>query len=328
MLFGLAALVLTGLLGRRLAGDAVGLVAAGIGAVSPNFWLNDSLIMSESLAVLLTVAALLLAYRARDLPTWPRFIALGVVCALAALTRAELALLTPLLVLPLAVRGRDWRAFLGRAAAGLGAAVLVVLPWFVYNQSRFEARVLMSTNDGLALAGSNCDSVYHGELLGYTALWCRFPTPPGDQSQQSVVWRDRAFDYMEDNVDRLPAVMSARVGRLWQLYDPFGNADLNVFEGRPVWGSTWGIITTWVLVPFAIGGIVVARRRRIVAWPLFIPIIVVTFAAAVVFGQPRFRAPAEPSLAILGAIAAVALVERIASSRSRQSITSDASSSS
>ena len=210
-----------------------------------------------------------------------------------ALTRSELVLLAPLLILPLAFRGRDRRAFLsravvGRAVVGLGVAVLVMLPWLAYNQSRFEDRVLFSTNDGLALAGSNCDPVYSGAYIGYTDLFgCIQPIPPGDQSEQSREWRSRAFDYVVDHKGRVPVVIAARLGRVWQVFDAFDNARFNVGEGRPVWGSVWGILTTWVLVPFAIGGIVVVRRRRVVVWPLYVPVAIVTVAAVLVFGQPR-----------------------------------------
>ena len=54
--FGTMLVLLIGLLGRRvgraipgLNGDAVGLVAAGIAAVAPNLWVNDGLVMSETL---------------------------------------------------------------------------------------------------------------------------------------------------------------------------------------------------------------------------------------------------------------------------------------
>ena len=50
-----------GLVGLRLAGPRVGLVAAAIAAVYPNLWINDSLVMSETLALLLVSLALLVA---------------------------------------------------------------------------------------------------------------------------------------------------------------------------------------------------------------------------------------------------------------------------
>ncbi len=58
---GVAAVAVIGLAGRRLAGPRAGLVAAGIAAVYPNLWINDSLVMSESLAVLIVAGALVVA---------------------------------------------------------------------------------------------------------------------------------------------------------------------------------------------------------------------------------------------------------------------------
>ena len=71
-LLGIAVVPLVGLLARRVAGPRAGLVAAAIAAVYPNLWINDSLVMSESLAVLLVTVALLVALVLHDRPTWPR----------------------------------------------------------------------------------------------------------------------------------------------------------------------------------------------------------------------------------------------------------------
>ena len=100
-----ASCVLIGLLGRRVGGDAVGLVAAGIAAVSPNIWVNDGLVMSETVTNLTVVGALLLAFAAYDRPSTRRFAALGAMCGLAALARAELLLFVPLLAVPIAWQG-------------------------------------------------------------------------------------------------------------------------------------------------------------------------------------------------------------------------------
>src|SRR5262249_36504845 len=58
---GIAAVFVIGLLGERVAGPRAGLVAAGIAAVYPNLWINDSLVMSESLAVLIVAGSLVVA---------------------------------------------------------------------------------------------------------------------------------------------------------------------------------------------------------------------------------------------------------------------------
>ena len=79
---GIATIAVIGLVGRRLAGPVVGLVAAGIAAVYPNLWINDSLVMSESLALLLVALALLVALDVHETPTPGRCALLGVLVGL------------------------------------------------------------------------------------------------------------------------------------------------------------------------------------------------------------------------------------------------------
>jgi hypothetical protein len=50
------------------------------------------------------------------------------------------------------------------------------------------------------------------------------------------------------------------------------------------------------------------RRQRSTLWVLLVPAIVVTIGSALTYGQTRFRAAAEPSLAILAAVAVIATV--------------------
>ncbi len=82
---GTLVVLLIGLLGRRIGGDAVGLVAAGIAAINPNMWVNDGLVMSETVTVLTVVGAMWAALALWERPTLPRAAVLGLVCGLAAL---------------------------------------------------------------------------------------------------------------------------------------------------------------------------------------------------------------------------------------------------
>ncbi len=104
-LLGLVTVGLIGLLGARVGGRRVGIVAAALAAVYPPLWMNDSLVMSEGPAVLLVTLACLLAIdlvdgRARRRPL--AAVALGAVIGLAALARSELLLLAPLLAVVVA----------------------------------------------------------------------------------------------------------------------------------------------------------------------------------------------------------------------------------
>jgi len=93
-LLGASAIVLIGLLGRRVGGTRIGLVAAAIAAVYPALWMLDSSLRSESLYLPLIALVLLLTYARR-------FVWLGVALGLAALTRSEALLLVPLLLFSL-----------------------------------------------------------------------------------------------------------------------------------------------------------------------------------------------------------------------------------
>src|SRR5207248_1467341 len=141
------------------------------------------------------VGAMLLAFAVYDRPTRWRAAALGAVCGLAALARAELVLFVPLLAMAVcvvAVRAPRGRLLLAGIAAVSG--IVVIAPWVGYNVSRFRDPTFISTNDGLALAGSNCSRVYSGHSIGLTAIdppnACidTAHPPPGDQSQVSSVW--------------------------------------------------------------------------------------------------------------------------------------------
>lgn len=310
---GSAVVALIGLLGCTIAGERTGLLAAGIAALYPNLWMNDGLIMSETLAALTTVAALLLAYRMLRHPTWRVAAGLGAVCGLAALTRAELGLLVPFLALPvtwLASRGQAWSR-VRPVAVSVGAAALVVSPWIGFNLARFQEPTFLSTGDGIALLGSNCRATFHGSGLGLWSPACLPATAPrGDQSVQSLRDRNQATDYIGHHASRLPVVVLARFGRLLGVYTPGRIARYNAGEGRPQWATYLGIASLWALIPFAIAGGIWLRRRRTRIWLLFTPVWVVLISAAVFYGQPRFRVPTEPTVVVLTAVGIAELLGR------------------
>jgi 4-amino-4-deoxy-L-arabinose transferase-like glycosyltransferase len=315
VLLGTLLVALIGLLGRRIGGDTVGLVAAGIAAVSPNIWVNDGLVMSETLTALTVVAAMyaVLWWRAR--PGRARAAVLGVACGVAMLARVEFALLVPLLgvvVVASAVpppRAEHWK----QAAIVAAAALIVVAPWVGFNLARFRDPAFISTNDGLTLAGANCDAVYHGSALGLWSLACASDPPPGDQSQVASALRRRGLHYMKTHASRVPLVVVARLGRTWSFYRPLDMAGFNQGEDREPWVTRLGLVAYYPTLLFAIGGTVVLwrRRRRLVLWVLLVPPFIVTVNTIVNYGLARFRAGAEPSLALLAAVAVGALVSSV-----------------
>jgi 4-amino-4-deoxy-L-arabinose transferase-like glycosyltransferase len=277
-------------------------------------WVNDGLVMSETLTMVLTVAVLLAAFAWYDAPTVRRGVVLGALFGLAALTRVELLLLVPLMLAPAIVR-RTWtpRDRLARVATSLGMCALVLAPWVVFNLSRFDEPTFVSTNDGLTLAGANCDVTYHGPATG---LWVGreetrcFPEVPAglDQSEVSRRLRDAGLDYIRAHESRAAVVAAVRVGRTWSLYRPADMIDFNRGEGRESWVTRAGLYVYYPTLLAAIGGaVVLARRRRFLRlWLVLTPAAVVTIGSVATYGQTRFRAPAEPTLAVLAAVAIIA----------------------
>jgi dolichyl-phosphate-mannose-protein mannosyltransferase len=311
---GTVLVLLIGLLGRGIGGPTVGWVAAGIAALYPGLWVTDGLIMSETVTGIAVVGALLFALRVLRSPTWGSAIGLGVFAGLATLGRAELVLFVPLLVLPVAFLASRARR-LTLAALGIAGALVVVGPWVGYNLARFDERTFVSTNDGIALAGSNCDHVYYGGSIGLTYLFppcLDSPAPPGDESVVAKIYRTRAIDYMKTHKREAVKVIGARIGRTWSLFRPMDMLVFNRGEGRERWAIASGLWSYYALLGLAVaGGFVLAARSWRRWWVLLVPAIVSTIGVAVTYGQTRFRAAAEPSLVVFAAVAVVALATQL-----------------
>lgn len=310
-LVGAGVIVMIGLLARQLAGRAVGLIAAGIAAVYPALWINDGLVMAESLTVFCVAGAVWTALRYRQAPSGRLAVQLGAWVGFAALARSESLLLVPLLVAPLMVLGHPrWR---GRAKAVVVSGVvtaLVIAPWVVPNLLRFNEPVLMSTNDGVTLIGANSPQTYAGGAIGFWSLEYADTLAGGlpelqgaDTSEESRIWRSEAFSYIGDNLDDLPRVIAARLGRLWSVFRPLQMSDFNTGEGREIWASNLAFVGFWVTAPLALIGWWRLGRDQLTRWPLAILAVHVSLIGALTYGIPRFRAPAEIAVVVCAATA-------------------------
>jgi 4-amino-4-deoxy-L-arabinose transferase-like glycosyltransferase len=313
---GIAAVAVIGLVGRKLGGNAVGLIAAGIAAVYPEIWINDGMLLSESMAILMTAVMLYTVYQFARQPTMRNAVLMGLVCGITALSRTELTLVFPLVVIPLALLARSvpFRERCKQAAAACVVGGLVLAPWILFNLVRFEEPTTMTSATGAALSAASCDGVYYGKYIGYYANCFQgpWPKPSLDESQRDLVPRQQAVDYIKSHTKRLPIVVAARIGRLWGVFKPGQTTALDWWlEGRGR-APTWiGLFCYYALMPFAIFGLVVMRRRRIPILPLLAIAAIATFAAALTFGVTRYRAPAEVALVLAAAMGAVAAWDRV-----------------
>jgi 4-amino-4-deoxy-L-arabinose transferase-like glycosyltransferase len=305
-----------GLVGRRIASDRAGLIAAGGAALYPNFWANDGLAQSETPLLLVVAITMLLAYRFWRRPSLSVAAGFGAAVGIAALVHPETILLGPLVGIPLALgaSGLAWRQRVGRLAVMGAVSVLVISPWVARNFATFDNRVYLSNGIDETLLVSNCDSTYHGELMGSWDMRCIIEhendVVSRDQSVVFAHYRKLALDYMRDHKRQVPKVVAVRLGRGWNVYRPFQMVHFDVLEGRELLVNRLGLFTFWILLPLAAGGVVVLRRRRIPSYPLLALAVTVSVGMAMTFGNTRYRAAAEVALALLAAVFVDAVLPR------------------
>ncbi len=318
-LLGVPAIVLVGLLGRELRSDRLGLMAAGLTAGYAFIWVNDGLLMAETAAIAAAAATSWAGLRfARD-PSRRRAVVFGLVGGLAALSRAELLLMLPLLTTVVLLRSElPWRERMIRMSVAAAATLLLLSPWVVRNLVVFEEPVFLSNGAGTVLVQANCDATYRGDFLGYWRLECGQPAPFGpagehlDESERDAVVLERAREYIGDHRGRLvTVVVPARIGRMWGVYDTVDQLRLDALvDRRPLAVSTLGLVQYIALLPLAAFGAVLLCRRResLLAIAAWIPI--ATLTATISFGNTRYRTAAEVSLVVLAAVALDVLAER------------------
>lgn len=303
-----------GLLGRAVAGPWVGLTAAVLAALAPNFWIPNGVVMSETPAMLFIALILLAVVRLIRSPTVVMAALVGAACGAEALVRAELLLFVPFLLVPAALLAKSvpLRRRFGLMAVGILCSLFVMAPWVGRNLASFTDPTYLSTGNGYALLGANCPDTYYGPDLGSWSLRCSVSAPVhGDESVAAAKAQHVAVQYAEHHTGRIPVVVLDRVGRLWDFYQPIQMADSDVNEGRPPPASLAGLGFYYALLPLGIAGIVIYRRRHIGQWFLLVPAGVLTLVAVVFYGSVRFRAPFEVCLVVLAAPPLVLMGQRL-----------------
>jgi len=305
VVIGVTSIVVVAMIGRLLAGERVGLFAAVITALYANVWVNDGLIMAETPTFLLVAIATLMALMHRRQHDGKYLVGLGATAGLLALTRPELLLMTVLLVLFVFYvrQDDDVRTRLKYSAIVLIASLIVIAPWVLWNQSRFSDSVYISTNDGLTLAGANCDKTYYNDV-GSWDIWCAYETTipkDADASRASILMRHDGLSYWGDHITRYPIVAAARIVRVLSVGFIGSNNNAATFEGRPKWVSLLGVLQFWLIIVAAAFGLrKLANRIDQIILLVLLPMIVLV--AMVANAYVRFRLPAEVGLIVLAAI--------------------------
>jgi 4-amino-4-deoxy-L-arabinose transferase-like glycosyltransferase len=318
LVIGLGVILVAGLIGRRYVGRRIGVVAALLAAAYPGFWVLDVQILSEPLGLLVVGVLMLVLADLWQRPTLARAGLAGATTGVLALVRAEQLALLVIAVIPLLLFNP--RLTVRRRLAAAGAAALMALvpiaPWTVYNLGRFEEPVLLSTNGGgLLLAGNCAPATYSGGLIGFFDGTCIFDisarNPDFDRSQTDIEARRVAFENVRRNLDRLPATVLARHGRMLGVFHPGQVVEFaRTWFGSATWPVWAWLASFWVVAALAVYGYVLLRRSGTFRWPLVAPAVIVALVVTVSYGEPRYHTPADLGIVVLAAVALDRLLRR------------------
>lgn len=315
---------------RRLLGDRPAIIAGLIGAGYPNLWINSGLLMSETLFVAGFALGLYGSYAFYQEHRRRFLIIASIGFTIAMSTRPEQVLCFPLILVPLVLARRSlpWRSRLGHLGIAAIFPLLVLVPWTIYNATRFSEPVLFTTGSGQTLLQGNCVSTYSGKLLGSYDYHCMLYHPPKapapgqipDESVQDAHYRSLAFEYMKYHRWEFPKVAAAREGRLWGVYRTGQQNIVDHFIERrgPLPLIQWTQRVYWVLALLALVGIWRFRRRRILLYPMLAEVGITAFVTAFTFGNTRYRAGVEVCIVILAAAAIDWCWQRITARRARR----------
>ena len=167
---GLGVIAMCGLVGRRYFSPRVGIVAAFIAALYPGFWLLETGLLSEPLGLLVLGCLTMVVADLRERPSLLYATLAGALCGVLALVRSEQVVLLAVVVVPVVLTssGLSGRRRAGLCGMAVGTALVLLAPWTVYNETRFQETVLLSANSGNTLLAGNCPPhTYDGDRMGF-----------------------------------------------------------------------------------------------------------------------------------------------------------------
>jgi tetratricopeptide (TPR) repeat protein len=344
-LCGLAAVLLTYLLARRLTGRRAAFGAALFVALYDLGPFFEEQVLATSLVTVLYLATLLLYVRAwEDGLSWERrrerLVWAGVVMGLATLARPNLLLFWPVVgVLGFLFARRDLGFNRSRTAfavlAPLGIALAVVLPATLRNLVHAGEFVLVSANGGINFYIGNGPGADGYSAVPPGLAWDRLAASAATATEgpalaDSSLWYSRALGHLLNSPGDALGLLAKKLLLVFNGADISNNVDLTWVRQQSLW-LRFNPLRWWLAAPLGLAGLAMLlgrgrrllteRRRtpgRIRALTLLGAFTIAYIVGVVLFFVcSRYRLPLVPPAAILGALF-VAYLLRLIGERNRR----------
>lgn len=297
-------------IGRRVADDNTGLVAAGLAAVYGYFIYYNVALMTETFSVVLILLTLYLSIELKENPTPILWVGLGLSLGLAALLRQTVLLFAPFLLLwlflELRARGIRW----WYCALPVVIIFLVISPWTLRNYLVYREFLLLNSNAGYALYASNNPSLgtdWRNELVVVPV--------PKELAGQNEAQLDRALTQkglefiLADPKRYLSLTLNKTLEyvRFWPSSDSSRISNLN------------RVLSFGLYLPFMVLGLFlsVSRWRNFV--PLYLFIVIHTGIHLLSWPSPRYRLPVDAILMVFAGLTLIELAKLFKARRRRLS---------
>jgi hypothetical protein len=319
---------LLGLVAFEAFGGAVAVAAVAIAAVYPVFVELSGTLVAENLLLVLELASIWTALRARRAggSRFPGRVylwiaATGVLAGLATLAHENAAVFA----LPLGVA--SWSALRARAPTGTrrpglralaGPALLVVCacamiaPWTIRNAIELHHFVPVSDETGITLVGTyNADSAAAKPLHYKWDLYLKLPEFKAlakhasryDEVGLSGVLQSRALDYIGAHPLSPLDVGFHNTLRMFELEGSFAWHASYAAISLPARAAEIGVVSFWALLALAIAGLFTSVRREAPGWLWAFPVLYWLSVTFINLETPRFREPIDPFFILLAACA-------------------------
>jgi hypothetical protein len=317
------AMVATAAVARRVTGRVgAGAVAAAVLAAWPNLVMLAVVPLTESVFLAVLTVALALAVRAPWSTGWERrrIVGVGVLLGVATLLRPVTLPALPLLVVPFLVARIGWRRSLLTTASIAAVAVAVLLPWVGRNAIVMHS-VTLSTNTG--------DNLAMARYVGADGAFGFVDNPcfaedlsdlerPAYETTGDAERRSCALRFVREHPGEEARLVFRRLGAAFNSDDEglravesYGD---DLFLDRRVREDLRTVANAYaaVMLVLAVPGALLLLRRGPSGVLVVVTAIALLLPIVVFFGDPRFKVPIVPGVAV----AVAALVYGVRTSRS------------